>query len=170
MADDALQLRDVVPAEPLLPEPTMPAWAVWLIALGALALVVAFGLWWKARQRKSAAAIDVDPEQAFREAMERIEAAQGLPRHEAALLLSSTLRTYLATVCDDPSLYETHQEFLARHDALQTYPEPLREEVAAILSALADEKYDRPDSDPVAEEWFGRPRTALKQLHQHHTA
>ena len=43
-------------------------------------------------------------------------------------------------------MFETHEEFLARGEALDRLPEPLREETADTFAALASVKYaaDRP--------------------------
>ena len=77
-------------------------------------------------------------------ALAAIDAAQ--PPVALATAVSLALRRFLADSCGEPALFETHEEFLARGEALDRLPEPLREETADTFAALASVKYaaDRP--------------------------
>src|SRR5690606_23328585 len=69
----------------------------------------------------------------------------------AATQVPLVLRRYLGTVCGDPALFETHEEFISRHAALANYPEDLRNVTAEGFSHLARLKYRREaNGDPVA--------------------
>lgn len=165
--EDAMALRELVPVEPLLPDPGIPPW-VWFAAAAAvlgLALLVVF-----LRRTRSAAE---DPAKARKEAYARAKAAlETVPAggiQEAATRVSVTLRRYLADVSGDPALFETHEEFVARHEALTKYPEDLRKFTAEGFSHLARLKYG-PDAtgDPAA--LFNGARQLLDRLHQHQPA
>ena len=56
---------------------------------------------------------------AFAEACAAMAAISTADVRDAAVLSSLILRKYLATAAGDPALFETHEEFVARHDALQ---------------------------------------------------
>ncbi len=165
--EDAMALRELVPAEPLLPDAGIPPW-VWFAAAAAvlgLALLVIFFR----RARTSAE----DPAKARQEAYVRakaaLESAPGGGIQQAATRVSVTLRRYLADVCGDPALFETHEEFVARHQVLEKYPADLRKVTAEGFSHLARLKYG-PDAtgDPAA--LFNGARQLLDRLHQHHPA
>ena len=166
-SEDALVLRDLVPAEPLLPEPGMPPWAWVLIGLAVAATVgVAFFI-------RRANALASDPrhlkEEAYELAQHELESVPEGGLQAAATKVSLVLRRYLATVCGDPALFETHEEFISRHAALAGYPEELRNVAAEGFSHLARLKYGREaNGDPVA--LFGAARQLLDRLHQHSTA
>lgn len=166
--DDAMVLRELVPAEPLLPEPGLPAWAWFALAAATIGLAVLVVF---LRRKRSAAA--ADPARARQEAYARAKAAlESAPAggmQEAATRVSVTLRRYLADVCGDPALFETHEEFIARHQALAGYPEDLRKVTAEGFSHLARLKYG-PDAtgDPAA--LFNGARQLLDRLHQHQPA
>ena len=171
MTDDKLQLRDVVPAEPLLSHPGLPWWA-WTASGVGVALLVGLAVLLVVRHRRTAfsGAEPVDREQAHREAVAAIEECVGLPRREAALRASGAIRLYLAKVCEDPSLYETHEEFLARHQALQRFPETTREQILMLLSRLAAEKYDQPGISAAPPDFPEQPLSVLRQIHQQSAA
>lgn len=163
-SDDALVLRDLVPAEPLLPEPSLPAWAWVLIGLGVVAVIAATIL---LRRRKT---LPADPwhlrDEAYLRAKSDLDDVLDGGMQAAATRVSLVLRRYLATVCGDPALFETHEEFISRHAALSDYPEELRKVTAEGFSHLARLKYGREaNGDPVA--LFGAARQLLDRLHQH---
>ncbi len=166
-ADDPMALRDLVPAEPLLPDPSLPPWAWVAISLAIFALIALVVF---LRRSKTVAA---DPrlarEEAYRRAQQELEAAPGGGMQEAATRVSVTLRRYLASVSGDPALFETHEEFISRHAALASYPEDLRKLTAEGFSHLARLKYGRESSgDPVA--LFSAARQLLDRLHKNQPA
>jgi hypothetical protein len=170
MESDDLQLRDLAPAEPFLQPPGWPWWA-WLlaglVALSAVILVIAI-----ARRKKAATPPDLRlrAESAYRKACEGIEQAGATGGvQEAATACSTAVRGYLATVCGDPSLFETHEEFLARHQALESYPAEMRERVSTGFSRLAELKYGKDRKGEIAAV-TDESRRLLDQLHQQRPA
>lgn len=70
---------------------------------------------------------------------------------QTAVRVSEILRRYLAKSMRESALYETHEEFVARHDALKDLPEDVRQEIAVFFAKLAELKYapEPPDSEPA---------------------
>jgi hypothetical protein len=167
--DDTLVLRDLVPAEPLLPDPGLPP-SAWVAI--ALASVVLLGLLiWVLRRRKKIGMVNPQEvrDEAYRRAVAELSVPSGETMQEAATKVSIALRRYLAVVSGDPALFETHEEFVARHEALASYPEELRKVTAEGFSHLARLKYGREATgDPVA--LFSSARQLLDRLHQHQPA
>jgi len=166
-SDDALVLRELVPADPLLPDPGLPPWAWVLIGLVILAIA---GFAFFLRRTKT---VEADPhhrrEEAYARAQHDLESVPEGGMQAAATKVSLVLRRYLAIVCGDPALFETHEEFIARHASLSSYPEELRNVTAEGFSHLARLKYGREaNGDPVA--LFGAARQLLDRLHQHQPA
>lgn len=163
-ADDALVLRELVPAEPLLPSPGLPLWAWLAIAAAGVALLALVFFLRRAKREKT------DPslvrEQAYRTAIGELESPPARGMQEAATRVSVALRRYLAAVSGDPALFETHEEFVARHESLAGYPEDLRKSTAEGFSHLARLKYGREAAgDPIV--LFSAARQLLDRLHQH---
>ena len=155
------QLMESSSVEALIPKAEMP----WLwIAIGAV-LLVALIVWLIHRRMKRA----TDPanirEAAFKDAIAALDAISHSDAHAAALESSMTLRKYLSITAEDPSLFETHEEFVSRHDALQKIPQSTRDEVAAIFSRLATIKYAPNVTNANAEKIVGDSRKLLHALH-----
>jgi hypothetical protein len=75
------------------------------------------------------------------------------------------LRKYLSITAEDPALFETHEEFVSRHDALQKIPQATRDEVAAIFNRLVTIKYAPNAANANAEKIVGDSRQLLQALH-----
>ncbi len=166
--DETLVLRDPVPAEPLLPDPGLAPWVWWALAGGVLLLALL--AWFLLRRRKQGM---VDPvkvrEEAYRRAVAELSSQAAASMQEAATKVSLALRRYLAVVAGDPALFETHEEFVARHESLATYPADLRQSAAEGFSQLARLKYGREAAgEPAA--LFSAARQLLDRLHQHQPA
>ncbi|MFC7336283.1 hypothetical protein ACFQY0_03770 [Haloferula chungangensis] len=166
MDSESLQLQDLVPAEPFVHSSGWPWWAWVLVALGVLLLAVWLRAMFRKGQSSEAPNLQLIHDQALQLAMEKIDlAAQQTAVQAAATTCSEAIRRYLATVASDPSLYETHEEFLARHEALNSFPAELKEEVSNTFNRLAKMKYGKsPAGDPgvIASEG----RSLLTQLHE----
>ena len=168
-SDNALELQDIIPAEQLLLEPGWPLWAWALIALAAILLVTLIVK--LVTRTKSASPVDLHKANllAYQQAMERIKDAATLPVLDAATITSGAIRQYLTIVSGDPSLFETHEEFISRHKALDKYPEQIRQQVTHAFSLLAQLKYDKDrGGDPASLSADGC--VLLEALHQHSPA
>jgi len=165
MDQDALQLRELVPVDSLVMEPGWPWWLWAMIAISAAMVVFVIIRLIMDKSAVTAARRPVDYSGAYQRAIEEIEQSTSLPAQEAATRISGAIRLYLATVCSDPSLFETHEEFLSRHEALQNFPEEVRERVSTVLCQLASMKYAQPRREN-APTMGQQSRAVIEQLHQ----
>ncbi len=168
MPPEDLQLRDLVPSDPLLIEPGLPWWA-WLLASLALAGLVTIVVWYRLSEGRRRTPPPVPTEStAYQAASRQLDEIASHPPAEIQPLATQTsaiLRRYLTLVSGDPTLFETHEEYLARHDALKDYPEEVRRRTGETFSVLAGLKYDRNRSgEPGAV--IDAARSLLEQLHQ----
>lgn len=122
---------------------SVPTWQVevWWFVVAAGALLVIFGLVMILRKK---VLVDGSPhlkDEAYRNARAGFqEVPQGSVREEA-VSVSMILRRYLADSMGEPALYETHEEFVGRHDGLKGLPVVLRSDVGSFFSQLAAWKY-----------------------------
>lgn len=129
----------------------VPTWQLewWWILMGSGALLICIGLFSLIlrKTRKS------DPAQAKREAYREADTALfqmgSLPARDMAIEISLILRRYLAKCMNEPVLYETHEEFIGRHDAIKDFDVNLRVSISGYFSELASIKYG-PEDMPVA--------------------
>jgi hypothetical protein len=158
-----LKLLEPDAPEALVPEPLVQPWMIGVILVLAGVLVAL----WLARKRNPA---PVDPrlvrEAAFREALLSLKGIDAQDARAAAVQTSLVLRRYLAQAAGDPALYETHEEFLARHESLSILTPDARTAAAAGFSQLAALKYapDLPDQPPA--ETVAEARSLLETIHQ----
>ena len=140
-------LHDIPDPDPLLPGVALPWW-IWVLP-GAL---LAGAVWTLIQFLSRHAAVPSSSDNCFRdscEALEQFRPVLGeLSIAEVATQTSLILRHYLALALEEPALYETHEEFLLRSDALQKLPRGARERLAPLLSELAAAKYGPSRVDP----------------------
>jgi len=129
--------------EPLSPESLVPAVDLtWLwIGLAAFALIVVLAI----LLRKKRGAAPPDPKAArlaaYRNALKAFENLQAPTAREAAVQSSLILRRFLADAAGDPSLFETHEEFISRQNALNALSPEARDACAQGFNQLARLKY-----------------------------
>jgi Domain of unknown function (DUF4381) len=142
----SLELKPPPPPDALLPRPGFPLLGSVLISLGVLLLIIVVLKWRKARQSSDPTTLR---RHAYEAALRSLNDATAANSREAATVSSLVLRRYLATVSGDPALFETHEEFVTRHDSLRALPEETRQAAVAGLDRLASLKYSM---DARAEE------------------
>lgn len=149
--------------EALIPKAETP-W-LWIIIGVVLVVLVASLIFWLICHRMKHAK---DPanirEAAFKDAIAALDAIPQNDPHSAALESSMILRKYLSITAEDPALFETHEEFVSRHDALQKISQAMRDEVAAIFSRLATIKYAPDAVNANAETIVGDSHQLLHAL------
>lgn len=157
--------------EPEAIESLLPGWWLPHILIGStllVAILLISILLVRAGKRQR----PVDPaklrEQARLKAVSALEAARtsAASARDAAVLASLALRDYLAGAAGDPALFETHEEFVARHGALATLTEPARESAAAGFAHLAALKYAANPPASTVTEVIEASRTLLDDLHR----
>lgn len=141
----------------------------WIIAAFAALIVVAFLLFVSRIRRKPSLNLP-SRHQAYAEAQRSLDQAASLDPRAAATQASMAIRNYLSAVARDPSLFETHEEFLKRHPALSQWPDSTVDALVATLKQLAEIKY-RPAHEPVdASTFLDQSRSLLQSLDQQSAA
>jgi hypothetical protein len=153
--------------EPTSPEALVPdSWVEpWMVALTVCVFLVILTLL-IFRKKK---APKFDPQAARLAA--RAEAATALagvqcqsPR-DTAVQSSLILRKYLAAAASDPALFETHEEYLARHEALKNFSEESRKAAGLGFTRLAALKYAAEIPVADAREVIKDSQSLLETLH-----
>jgi len=164
MADDnvTFDLKEPPPPEALLPHDYSQA--AWLAAAAlALLLCVTWLIRWQRRHRAS------DPQSrrnfAYKQALGSLDRIHAANPRAAAVQTSLILRRYLSLAADDPALFETHEEFIARNDALQLLTETARAACAAGFARLVAFKYAPELPALEAAAVVGEARGLLETLH-----
>lgn len=162
---ESLELAESRDAIDLVPTWEPQLW--WFIV--AAAIIAAFVLLLILLLRKKPR---VDPlkekREAYHEAKMALGAKESEDARENAIQVSMILRRYLAKSMKEPALFETHEEFVARHDGLKGLPEQVRSDVGLFFSKLAAIKY-APD-DIAAVEMQGTQAEGAALLERIHRA
>jgi len=157
--------------EPDAIESLLPGWWLPHILIAStilLALILIAVLLIRAKNRPRPVDLSKVREEARLKAVATLESARSstaTPR-DAAVLASLALRDYLARAADDPALFETHEEFIGRHDSLAALHEQARDTAAAGFSHLASLKYAAEPPASTAPEVIESARTLLDELHR----
>lgn len=142
--ENSFELVESRDAIELVPQRDIPVW--WF----ALALAVVFlvsCLIYFFRNSTKPAAPEVRERKAYLDAKEALGALGTQGVRETAVSVSCILRKYLADSMDEPALYETHEEFVSRHNVLKDFSEDIRTETGEFFSQLAEVKYAEEISD-----------------------
>jgi hypothetical protein len=154
------QLMESSTVEALIPKAETP----WLWFIIGVVLVTSLIFWLICRRMKRSKDPANIREAAFKDAIAALDAIPQNDPHSAALESSMILRKYLSITTEDPALFETHEEFVSRHDALQKISQAMRDEVAAIFSRLATIKYAPDAANANDETIVGDSRQLLHAL------
>lgn len=136
----------------------------WYLAAAVVVILVLIAAWLLRKKVKP-----IDPrsvrDAAFAEAMAALTAATAEHARDAAVKSSLILRKYLAAAAGDPALYETHEEFVSRHDSLKALNAETRAAAEKGFGRLAALKYapGLTSDDPAAV--VAESRTLLETLH-----
>lgn len=164
--DPSLELKPLVAPEPLLPQQMFPEWAWYAMAAGVIvltALIIVIAR--MTRKRADQKAPENIRQLAYGEAIATLDSATPQERiQEVAVTISSAIRRYLTRVSGDPTLYETHEEFISRHEVLTRYPEELRKAASDLFTELARLKYGQ-EATGNAETLVTKARALLENLH-----
>lgn len=153
--------------EPASPEPLLPheySVAGWFAAAFLTLVLVSAWLVWRRRRHTPGHPRDVRL-LAYQEATCALEKITAVQAREAAVQASLILRQYLALAAHDPALFETHEEFISRQDALKALSESARAACATGFAQLAALKYAPQDPDMAATAVVSTARGLLDKLH-----
>jgi hypothetical protein len=153
--------------EPPAPESLVPHHGLWpWLAAAALVVLAAIVLTIVLRKRKPAAAdAGAMRAAAFAKAAAAFSGMAADSPREAAVLASLILREYLATAAGDPALFETHEEFIARRDSLQSLTPDARAAAETGFSRLAALKYAPETPAAESSQIVADSRALLETLH-----
>jgi hypothetical protein len=93
------------------------------------------------KKKKPAVDLSKEKREAYAEAKAELGKIAGTDLRDTAIRVSVILRRYLSRSMNEPALFETHEEFVARHDGLKDLPEDVRSEVGEFFGKLAALKY-----------------------------
>ena len=134
----SLELAEPRDAIHLVPTWDPQLW--WIFAavavIAAIVLLVVILL-----RKKTVVDASKEKREAYLEAKTALSDCEGTELRESAIRVSMILRRYLARSMNEPALFETHEEFIARHDGLKSLPDDVRSEAGAFFSELAAVKY-----------------------------
>ncbi len=136
--ENTFELVETRDALELVPRWEPQAWW-YFAAAGIIVALVLLGIFLK--RKKSVHDPSRERREAYAAAKRELGAMGGDGIRETALKVSLALRGYLARSLEEPALYETHEEFIGRHDGLKDLPEEIRSEVGGFFSRLATLKY-----------------------------
>ena len=156
------ELLEPVSPESLIPDSWVEPWMIVAAVLLALALLAVFVF----RKKKIA---PVDPVEvrnaAHAEAVAAFDRIGAVPAREAAVQSSLILRRYLSVAAGDPALFETHEEYVSRHETLKDFSEDARSTASVGFARLAAIKYAAEIPDMATAEVIAGSRKLLEILH-----
>lgn len=155
--------------EPTSPEALIPdSWVEpWMIVASAILLILIAALAvWMLKRKKTATVNPLSIRQtALAEASAELNKIGPVEPREAAVRSSLILRKYLSVVAGDPALFETHEEYISRHEALKDFSEDARGTASLGFSRLAAIKYAPQTPDLETEQVITGSRVLLETLH-----
>ncbi len=153
--------------EPVLPEALVPhSWIeLWMI-LTLLGILLIAATWLILRKKIKAPR---DPllirNAAYQSASTAFSELSPQDARDAAVQCSLILRRYLSAAANDPALFETHEEFISRHDALNALTEATRKSSECGFARLASLKYAADIPKVSALEVMTESKALLDTLH-----
>ncbi|MEO7101191.1 MAG: hypothetical protein ABI162_17700 [Luteolibacter sp.] len=156
------ELLDPPSPDALVPDPIIGFW----IVVGLILVLLVISIILIIRRKKNAAPNPLAARNAaYREAVSALEKMNALQSRDAAVQSSLILRKYLSLAANDPALFETHEEFISRHDALNALTEEARKASQSGFTRLASQKYgaEIPEVNPL--DVVNESRALLETLH-----
>ena len=163
--NNSFELVETQEALKLVPTWEPQAW--WFFAAAGLVVLLLFVVLLLLRSRKIAADPGRERREAYKEAKSDFKDYHGTNFREAAAWVSLVLRRYLAKSMSEPALFETHEEFVGRHDGLKDLPEDVRADVGRYFSFLAALKYaPEAGNEITADEITSGGAALLERIHR----
>lgn len=152
--------------EPASPEALVPDYGLWPWFLAAgIAILIGIAVMAYVKRRKVAGDPHAARNAAFAEATAALAGVIPDSARTAAVQSSLILRKYLSTAANDPALFETHEEFVSRHDALQALTADARAATETGFTRLAALKYAPEIPDAAPADVIADSRALLETLH-----
>jgi len=132
--------------------PTPVTWKDWCFMGSVLLMVmlIVFFVVRRLKRRSLAPSADLIAK-AYRETLAALAICPTTDRTQTATECSMLLRRYLSQITGDPALYQTHEEWVSRHDSLNSFSDALKEQTHTLFTNLAQSKYAPADhgDDPA---------------------
>ena len=167
MEPDTADLKLVEPSstDSLMPNPL--GWQEWsAIGIGALLLACLIVWLWRRSQRPPEINAGELLKKAHDEAVSALAICPSDERTPAATECSLILRRYLAVLTGDPALFETHEEWVTRHDAIENLNADLKQQTRNLFNQLAEWKYAKVDDGEEPAVVIDRSRSLLEALNR----
>ena len=154
--------------EPASPETLVPdSWLEpWMIAVAVLLVLALLAVWFFKKKKVAPADPRAIRQAAHAEAAAALARIGAVPAREAAVQSSLILRRYLSVVAGDPALFETHEEYISRHDALKDFSDDARGSAGLGFARLAAIKYAPETPAMATDQVIAGSHTLLEILHQ----
>lgn len=146
----------------------VPTWELqwWWIALPAGVLILLIVLGYFLLKKSKLRDFGNPKREAFQRAQVELEKLDSSLGKENAIMASLVMRKYLAESMNEPALYETHEEFIGRHDAIKDLSDDIKASITNYFSELAAIKYG-PENEqvPNVDDLKQRSVTLLKMIY-----
>jgi hypothetical protein len=159
----SLELAESRDAINLVPTWDPQLWWVFaaVAVIAAFVLLVAILL-----RRKPVVDASQEKREAYLEAKAALSGDEVTEPGESAIRVSMILRRYLARSMNEPALFETQEEFIARHDGLKDLPDDVRSAAGAFFSKLAADKYAPDDHVSIeSNTTYAEGAALLERIH-----
>lgn len=152
--------------DPGAPESLVPDNGLWpWFVVAAVVSLLAIALMVFVRKKKAAVNPLAARNAAFAEAIAALANQTTDDTRSAAVQSSLILRRYLSVAAADPALFETHEEFISRHDALQALTPEARAATETGFTRLAALKYAPEIPGTAPADVIADSRSLLETLH-----
>lgn len=159
---DNFELLEPPSPEALVPDSRVEPWMIILAVVVVAGLLVLLIF----RKKKTPAGLQVEARQvAYAEAVAALENITATATREVAVQCSLIVRKYLSAAAGDPALFETHEEYVSRHEALKNFSSEARAAAGSGFTRLAAMKYAADVAEVPAGEVIGESRALLETLH-----
>jgi hypothetical protein len=159
---DNFELLEAPSPEALVPDPWLEPWMIVVAAVVVIALlaIVIF------RKKPPPAEVRIEARnEAYAEAKSALDKVDAANTRDAAVRCSLILRKYLSVATGDPALFETHQEYISRHESLKGYTAEARSAAGNSFTKLASMKYAAEMPSVAAADVLAESRGLLETLH-----
>ncbi len=121
----------------------VPTWELewWWIALPSVFLILLILLGYLLLRKSKVYDPKRAKREAFQQALSELTEMNVSLGKENVIMVSLVMRKYLAKSMNEPALYETHEEFIGRHDAIKDLDAELKSDISNYFSELALIKY-----------------------------
>ncbi len=158
-----LELHPAPPVIELLPDGSALPWWMIVVLLSCFILITVFFVLKK--RQSSAGTPPKMRDSAYRSALAALAEIRSAEPRDAAVRSSLIIRKYLSIAADDPALFETHEEFIARQDALKALNDTARAAAESGFTRIAALKYGPENPAIPAADIISESRALLETLH-----